>query len=568
MGKLNNSNLLTLNFNLREPYGNKATNIYAVIKINGKQIKIPLGMKINSWQWDKAKQIPLINSNVTLEDKENAIKVFNKIYEFRLEFTKYLAYICTVPTANAVKQHFINVINQHGMANTENLKAGNGRKPKATTLLTKAFEIYYKEMHKTIRQSSVKANKARLNAYRDYCSEKGKDALSMLTQAGLNEYQGYLLKKAKKDESKGAKRFDSPQSINNKCELIERLINRVMVGHSSFTRYKIAPVKYNQLEEVKQRGDDKKRRPLTDEEIQKLVDCDTLDEEEDEYRNLFLLECYASCRVGDMPKLFDKSEQKTIKRGDYEFIVINTQKENVISVIWVNDQIKPILERYRDGFKFVKLQSKGYATKYNEMIKVVAKKAQLDSPKRYRDAHNRIVEKPLYDVISSHFARYTFIYNGLYKYGFTPDELKDFTGHVNDRMINECYKVETAEDKANNAYKAINRMLNKSQETNGRIRVTRNNMNEQEDLIREVKDALFCLGADLNELADINDYHTLTEMLYVDYHDKYKKMGCNMSYIKELYQKGLSLKETRTLIEKVIEEVKSNKTDCLAREKE
>ena len=40
MDKLKLFNSSSLNFNLREPNKNKSTNIYAVIKINKKQIKI------------------------------------------------------------------------------------------------------------------------------------------------------------------------------------------------------------------------------------------------------------------------------------------------------------------------------------------------------------------------------------------------------------------------------------------------------------------------------------------------------------------------------------------------
>ena len=354
----------------------------------------------------------------------------------------------------------------------------------------------------------------------------------MLSQTGINEYRDYLIKKYKENAEKGEKRFDSTKNINNKVELIERLINNVMVGHSTFTRHKIVPIRYIRLEEVNQRGDEKKRRPLTEKEIEKLATCNILIDKEKEYRDLFLLECYVSYRVSDMSKLFNKNEQKVIKKGEYEFIIINTQKENINCVIWINEFVKNILEKYKDGFKFVNFQSKSFKSQYSKMIKTVARKAKLDNLERYKDVHNKTIEKPLYDIIASHFARYTFIHNDLFKLGFTADELKDFTGHADDRMITECYMRETAEDKANNAFKAINRVLNKKSENREKISITRDNINEQDNLIKEIKEALHCLGADINELMDINDYHRLNEMLYIDYHNKYKELGCDVDYIK------------------------------------
>ena len=563
MDKLKLLNSSSLNFNLREPNKNKSTNIYAVIKINKKQIKIATELKINSWQWDKKKQMPIIDNRTNKEDIENLINTFNILYDFRFAFLNYFLYICTndlKPTEDNVKEYIFNNLKKNIM-NKENLKKGDGRKPKATNLLKRAFQIYYKEMHTTIKESSIEANETRLKAFLDYCEEKEKDSLSMLSQIGINEYQDYLIKKSKREKEKGNKRYDSSKSINNKCELIERLVNKVMVGNSAFIRYHISPIKYNQLEEVIQKGEEKKRRPLKEEEINKLINCQDLNGEEKEYRDLFLLECYGSYRISDTPKLFDKEEQKNINIGEYEFIVINTQKENIISVIWVNDIIREILERYKNGFKHANPLSKSFATRYNIVIKKIAKKAKLDSIETYINAHNEKEERYLYEIIASHFARYTFIYNGLFKFGFTPNELKDFTGHRDDRMINECYKIETAEDKANNAYKAINRVLSEKLENNRNVKITREDINKDEVLIKDAKDALYCLGANYNDLVDINDYHKLNEMLYIDYHNKYQKMGCNMAYIKDLWLNKdiLSLKEKRELILKVIDEVKRRK---------
>ena len=242
MDKLKLFNSSSLNFNLREPNKNKRTNIYAVIKIEKKQIKITTNLKINSWQWDKKKQIPIIDNKTNKEDAETLMNTFNILYEFRFAFLNYFLYICTndlKPTEENIKEYMFNFLNKKIMANNENLKVGNGRKPKATNLIKKAFEIYYKEMHTTIKESSIDANKTRLKAFLDYCNEIEKDALSMLSQIGINEYQKYLIKKSKAEKAKGNKRYDSSKSINNKCELIERLVNKVMVGNSSFLRYHI-----------------------------------------------------------------------------------------------------------------------------------------------------------------------------------------------------------------------------------------------------------------------------------------------------------------------------------------
>ena len=89
----NVNSTLTLNFNLREPKANKKTNIYAVIKINGEQIKKPIDCKINPWNWDKKKQSPKFTKNMTEADTENAKQVLNIIYGLRINFNTYYLHI-------------------------------------------------------------------------------------------------------------------------------------------------------------------------------------------------------------------------------------------------------------------------------------------------------------------------------------------------------------------------------------------------------------------------------------------------------------------------------------------
>ena len=50
---------ITAHFNLRERNTEKPTNLYMVIQIDGKQIKIPTGVKVYPHQWSRKKQQPL-----------------------------------------------------------------------------------------------------------------------------------------------------------------------------------------------------------------------------------------------------------------------------------------------------------------------------------------------------------------------------------------------------------------------------------------------------------------------------------------------------------------------------
>ena len=461
--QLNNVNNVSLNFNLREPKGNKATNVYAIIRLGKNQLKLPTKCKVNSWQWDKKKQLPIIIGNITVTDYRNNLKVFTILSKIRLDILKYYSYLCTSSEnvtveelKDSIRKIVISIINDDDM-NDNNLSKSVVRTPKASTLINKAFDLYYGTYHKSTKEVSKSREKGKLDAFIAYCDEKGLNKTSSLSQKGLNKYQQYLINRSMELGVKG----DSNRTINTKCQIIARMIN-FMVGNENFSRYKLSKVEYQALEEYHAKGEDKKRRPLTNEELDKLMSCDILNNREKEYRDLFILECNAGYRVSDTPKLFSPSLQRFHSKGGNEYLTIVPKKEetkNIIAVIWLNKTVKTILERYKNGFKYADINKTHYSRNLIYNLRNIFEKAGLDSTEKWIDAKGNQHEDKLYDIVGSHFARYTFIYHGLFDYGFTPEELKDFTGHADDTMINEVYKVYSEEDIVTVANKALNRVM-------------------------------------------------------------------------------------------------------------
>lgn len=507
MEKLISVNQMSLNFNLREPKKNKCTNVYAVIKCGAIQFKLPIGCKCKSWQWNKKQQLPTITNTMNKDDIENSKKVINTINQVRFAYIEYFSYLCSghqMTTPNEVKESINNILKQVNttMANTENLQ--KGKSVKATTLLKKAFNVYYSEVKTSVKESAQKTAFAQLSAFFKYCEEIGKDAKSMLSQKGLNEYKSYLIKKQRENKENGAKRYDSNTQINNKCQAVARYINSVMVSHIDFAKYNIERVNYQNLEEVKAKGEDKKRRPLANVELEKLQNDNVLNAKEKEYRDLFLLECNCAYRIGDTAKLFDKSLQKHYHKGEFELIMINTQKENIDAVILLTPIVKEILERYENGFKYANPNSKEYSNTFNTQIKKIAKKCGLNRMETFINSHNEKETKPLYDIIGSHFARYTFINNAL-KLGFTPNEIKDFTGHADDTMINEVYSIVTKSDKIDNAVRALERIYNTNEQK-------KTNESKDNDVVNKLEKLVSELQTKSNKSELINRYKDLVSM--------------------------------------------------------
>ena len=121
MEKLISVKQVSLNFNLREPKGNKPTIVYCVIKYGIRQFKISTKLKVNSWQWNKKQQIPIITPNMSDEDRNNNMHLLKVISSIRLGYSDYLSYLCNVSEKtieNEIKRcFFTNLLNNIEMAN-------------------------------------------------------------------------------------------------------------------------------------------------------------------------------------------------------------------------------------------------------------------------------------------------------------------------------------------------------------------------------------------------------------------------------------------------------------------
>ncbi len=463
-----NVNSISMAYNLREPKGNRATNVYLILRIGHIQLKLSTKCKVNSWQWDKKKQMPIITGNITNADYCNNLRVYSILSKIRLEYLSIYSYLCkssvtitVTELRELINEMLVSVINDEDM-NKENTSKSGARTTKASTLLEKAFDLYYGTYRSRTKDSSKLTERSKLDSFIQYCEENNVNKCSSLSQKGLHLYQQYLVNQSKEHGAKGI----SNGTINTKCQFIVRMIN-FMAKNELFSRYKLSKVDYEALEEYNVKGVDKKRRPLKMEELDKLMSCNGLSGKEEEYRDLFILECNAGYRVSDTPKLFNSSLQRYHKKNGNEYITIVPQKEetkNITAVIWLNDIVKTILNRYKNGFKYVDVNKKTYSRNLIYNLRNICKKAGLDSTEKWTDAKGNQCEDKLYKIIASHFARYTFIYHGLFTYGFTPEELKEFTGHADETMINYVYKVYNEEDKVTVADKALNRVMSKTKE--------------------------------------------------------------------------------------------------------
>ena len=526
---------LSLNFNLRFPKKREKTTIFAIIYNGVKQIKIPIGYKINPTLWDEKNQMPKIISEISNEEIETIREITEKIIEIKFAFLKYFMYICKyniIPNENNIRDMLANCLTNNIIKMANNKVENVKREKKASKALFKALELY-PNLNSRVKESTIETYKYNLMAFKKYCEEINRDSIRMLSENEINNFEIYLRKKK-----------NSENKIRCSLRIMRILINKVICRHPYFKKYGIKKVNIDLPKDIK--AVDLKVE-LMDNEIKAIKDCKDLTPKQCEYRDLFLLQIYSGQRASDLHNLFEKNNHKIIDN----YICFISKKEGVRGKVKITQEINEILDKYKDGFSYVNIDNDKLSMYITNGIKTIAKKSNLNRVIEYTDNKKQIKREALYKVISSHYGRHTFITKKI-REGIPIDTLKYLTAHKDTQALTKNYIHLTEADEIN--------QINNCNKVNT-AHIDRNNINSNNELIREAKEALFCLGASLDDLIDINDLHTLNKMLYSEYDYKYQEMGCDMAYIKDLYlsKETSSLKEKRDLIMKVVEEIKRKK---------
>lgn len=425
----------SLNFNLRN-FTQKESPIYAIVRysVNGKivQTKIPTYQKVCPPYWNKKKQ--LIDMYVP-----SAILVNNSIMKMRMTFFDYISTHKEISISD-LRTIFARITENKEMTN----KKPNPRQKTASKLFEKAFEMYYNDAKK----STYDVKKRQLQIIIHFLKEKG-DSISKISQSGLNSFQDYLVKKG-----------NNVTYTKNVCALYVCLVNKVLCLKNEFLKYGFQPIKQQYIKD-KRTNEDKKIRPLTKEEINKLFSVQGLTKEETFYLDVFNMQLLTGLRFSDITKIFN-NDYIVEKFEDLETYKIITQKKSISAIIVANEEIKNLQNKYKNSIKEISIYD------YNRHLKRIAKKANLDKEENYINQIGQKIEKQTaktYKIISSHWARHTFICQKIFE-GYDIEQLVKMVGHSDRKMIEKIYgKIGIEKTKARDVIKEFRRVneLNKSQ---------------------------------------------------------------------------------------------------------
>ena len=440
MAELNYAKEMTLNFNLRKPTSKRPTNVYAVVKACGKQIKIPTTAKINAYLWDSKKQVPMLLDSMSEVERNNAKQVLRIILSFQSAFSNYYCYICQnfrIISQKDVRDYFEKtvlselIIKKMAKNGVPNVK----RERKATKALLKALELYQSVGNKPVTDSTIQTYRSNLQNFIDYCADIKRDSVQMLTDKGLSDFEIYLRGKGK-----------SASNIRNSLRIVRILINEVMVKHPDFKMYGTKKVDVKLPRNVRTEG---KKVELTEDEITAIETCEELTPTQMEYRDLFVLECLTGQRASDIPILFNPTRY-TINKNYFSFV---TKKEGVPALVERTPEVLAIIERYKDGFKHIDVESEILAKNETIALKEISKKANLNRMITYSDNKGKIQTKPLSEILSSHFGRHTFVTRMARTVPL--ETLKFLTGHKDTQALQKYYLHQTEDDRISLVDKAL-----------------------------------------------------------------------------------------------------------------
>lgn len=419
-------------FNLRQPKGRKPTDVFFVVYLNGKQYKLSCGMKVYPDQWDSKMQQAIESNQLSKIDNRNNKILNEKINSIRCSFMEFLKYLCTVEIESVNIEGLLKLFIYKDMKKKKNSDFN------AECIITEALEYYYTNVY-PVKIRTKRNNESKLNHFVAYIKEKGLNGdVTVFSQRGLNDYKDYLLSKMNNGGDFGI------AHLNGILELLSRLINKVLIVNSKYLQYGFSKVEYVKLPDTRTQ-EDICRFPLYDDEIQALMNCNTLTELEQEYRTVFLLQCECGLRVSDLQTLIrGEGEQDN---GIIRVLTEKGENKNLYAHVRITSKLTQYLFQEIPNFKLVHV-NRFMENEYNKNLRAISEKAELQRVIDWKDSKGKKHHSKIYEVIVSHDARHTFITNEVKK-GTPYDVLCQMTGHVDDKMIKKVYANLTKEDKSN-----------------------------------------------------------------------------------------------------------------------
>ena len=438
MGRQIFINQMQCNFNLRQPKANKPTNIYLVVYLNNKQVKLSTGVKVYPEHWNIRKQQAYVNARLSKLDNNNNTIANDRLSELKDMFLEFKHYLCMHPdeigeSMKLLKQHIYK----------DRMKK-ELQKP-ATFIMKQIIEA------KTCAESSKKQYRSNIDKFERFLKENEiPNTWESMNLDTINRYQKQIIK-------------ENPLHPHNTLRNIIKgtIFNLLGIADKRLDiPFKWSDSNLNSFEFVKDKSNkelaDNKKVSLTEEQLNKfykhiITGTERQIKKYTEIRDLFILQCLVGQRIGDMQKFFNGDNEMDEEAGTISIIQQKTKARAIIPLLPL---AKEIISKYENKELLYYKERKSIV---NEALKEVAEQAGLDEPITYEE--NGIKQtQPLYKLLHTHTARHTFI-TILCRKGIPKETVIIATGHEDTKMIDKVYSHLNSKDKAkkvSNAFKSLN----------------------------------------------------------------------------------------------------------------
>ena len=454
MGRQIFINQMQCNFNLRQPKANKPTNIYLVVYLNNKQVKLSTGVKVYPEHWNIRKQQAYVNTRLSKLDNNNNTIANDRLSELKDMFLEFKHYLCEHPTDI---ENSITILRTRIYKNTMTTEI---KKKSATTVMKEIIDA------KQAASSTKEQQKLNVGKFERYLKENNiSDTWESMNLNTFEGYQKYLV-----DNGRGSVTIRNIIQ-NTLFPLLKKVSKRVDIP---FTWY---DSNLNSFEFVKDESNKElasnKKVTLTEEQLKQLYDYPITGTElqvrkRTEIRDLFVLQCLVGQRVGDMQKFFNGDNEKD---EEEDTISIIQQKTKARAIIPLTPLAKEIISKYQNTeLKYYKPSN----SNLNAELRIIAEEAGLNTPVTFEDKDGKQV-KPLFELVHTHTARHTFI-TIMCRRDIPKETIIIATGHEDTKMIDKVYSHLSNKDKAQKVSTAFKKKLDGDIFSMGKVET--NSLNE------------------------------------------------------------------------------------------
>ena len=454
MGRQIFINQMQCNFNLRQPKANKPTNIYLVVYLNNKQVKLSTGVKVYPEHWNIRKQQAYVNARLSKLDNNNNTIANDRLSELKDMFLEFKHYLCEHPTDI---DNSITILRTRIYKNTMTTEI---KKKSATTVMKEIIDA------KQAASSTKEQQKLNVGKFERYLKENNiSDTWESMNLNTFESYQKYLV-----DNGRGSVTIRNIIQ-NTLFPLLKKVSKRVDIP---FTWY---DSNLNSFEFVKDESNKElasnKKVTLTEEQLKQLYDYPITGTElqvrkRTEIRDLFVLQCLVGQRVGDMQKFFNGDNEKD---EEEDTISIIQQKTKARAIIPLTPLAKEIISKYQNTeLKYYKPSN----SNLNAELRIIAEEAGLNIPITFEDKDGKQV-KPLFELVHTHTARHTFI-TIMCRRDIPKETIIIATGHEDTKMIDKVYSHLSNKDKAQKVSTAFKKKLDGDIFSMGKVET--NSLNE------------------------------------------------------------------------------------------